>query len=114
MTLNRDVKNSEEKPKILIIDDSEADVELSMMMLEKSGYRVASLTAVSSCIDVINSEKPDLVLLDIMMPAVSGNQLLVEIRTRFSQIELPVIMVTAKSDASDVIESLDLGANYFI
>jgi DNA-binding response OmpR family regulator len=116
MTLNCDcdVKKSEEKPKILIIDDSEADIELSTMMLEKNGYTVVAFTAVSSCIEMINTQKPDLVLLDIMMPAISGNQLLAEIRTKWSQIELPVIMVTAKSDASDVIESLDLGANDFI
>ncbi len=100
--------------KILIIDDNEVDRELIRAMLELNEYSVTELGDATSCMKVIATEKPDLVLLDIMMPGFDGNQLLQLIRMKYPEIKLPVIMVTSKSDASDVVESLNLGANDYI
>lgn len=90
---------SAEKPKILVIDDSEVDRELSTLMLEENGFAVVALNQANQCMEAIANEKPNLVLLDIMMPGVDGNQALQQIRQKYSQVELPVIMATSKSDA---------------
>lgn len=105
---------SAEKPKILVIDDSEVDRELSTLMLEENGFAVVALNQANQCMEAIANEKPNLVLLDIMMPGVDGNQALQQIRQKYSQVELPVIMATSKSDASDVIAALNGGANDYV
>ena len=100
--------------KILIIDDNQFDRDLTRLMLTKSGFEVTELNRAATCLEVIRTEKPNLILLDIMMPDMNGNQALQMIREKYSEIELPIIMVTSKIDASDVIESLILGANDYI
>ena len=107
-------KEGVSRQKILLIDDNSVDLELSSLMLEEHGFLVISRNSAVDCMPTIAAEKPDLVLLDIMMPDLDGNQALQLIRGQYTQIELPVIMVTSKSDASDVIVSLELGANDFI
>lgn len=100
--------------KILVVDDNRVDRELARMMLEKNGLDVVELSSAISCLETIAAEKPSLVLLDIMMPDLDGNRALCMIRGKYSELQLPVIMVTSKSDASDVLESLKLGANDYI
>ncbi len=103
-----------DKNKILIIDDNEVERELSRMMLEKNGYLVVEQSSAISCLQTIAEEKPNLVLLDIMMPDMDGNQALQMIRSKYSALELPIVMVTSKSDATDVVESLKFGASDYI
>ncbi len=100
--------------KILIIDDSQVDRELEAMMLEKNGFIVSALSSGRKCLDIIDLDKPDLILLDIVLPDEDGNEILKKIRLKFSPIELPVIMVTGNTDAQDVVQSLNLGANDYI
>lgn len=99
--------------KILIVDDSQLDCELLNMVLEKK-YLTHTLLSGKSCIETIEVEKPDIVLLDVIMPDINGIQLLIAIRKKWSQIELPVIMITANSEADDVANALELGANDYI
>jgi two-component system nitrogen regulation response regulator NtrX len=100
--------------KILLIDDSRFEREVTTSFLEKAGYAVLSLQSAQHCIETIENEGPDLVILDIMMPEFDGMQALRQIRELWSQIELPVVMISGKADASDVIEALKRGANDFI
>jgi len=106
--------NSAPSQKILIVDDSKVDRELATLVCEQNGYCVKALESITSIIETIELEKPDIILLDVIMPKVNGNELLKIIRSKWSQIELPVIMITSKSEAEDVIESLKLGANDYI
>ncbi|MBF0299243.1 MAG: response regulator transcription factor [Oligoflexia bacterium] len=106
--------NPTSNSKILVVDDNEVDRELSIRMLKKNGFEVIPLDMPTKCIDTVIAEKPDLILLDIMMPGLDGNQVLQLIREKFTEIELPIIMVTSKLDASDVVESLKKGANDYI
>lgn len=103
-----------DKKKILLVDDSPSDRELCTLMYEKNHYHVYALSSGRKCFEMIELEKPDVVLLDVVLPGEDGNEILTEIRKKYSAVDLPVIMVTAKSDASDVIQSLNLGANDYI
>ncbi len=100
--------------KILIIDDNQVAREMARMMLEKNGYQVIALSSGITCNETIAAEKPNLVLLDIMMPVLNGKQVLQKIREKYSELQIPVIMVTSQSDTSEVVESLKQGANDYI
>lgn len=100
---------------ILIVDDSEFDRQLLMSAFKKkTQFNVLQASNGNECLEIVKSTKVDLVLLDIMMSGIQGNQILQEIRKKFNPIELPVIMVTAKQDATDVIDCLRKGANDYI
>ncbi|MBF0297972.1 MAG: response regulator [Oligoflexia bacterium] len=103
----------ETKSKVLIVDDSPVDRELLIMILEEK-YSIHALSSAQSCIETIEAVKPDIVLLDVVMPDIDGIQLLINIRKKWSQVELPIIMITANSDSEDITNALNLGANDYI
>lgn len=100
--------------KILIVDDSDFDRNLLTIVFENKGFQVMSVDCGSKCFEEVNHNKPDIVLLDIMMPEMNGQEVLHGLRKMYNSVELPVIMVTSKSDAADVVELLCLGANDYI
>ena len=102
------------KSKVLLIDDVHVDRTYSKAMLETINIEVIELEDATNCLDVLVKENPDLVLLDIMMPQMNGNLALQLIRKKYSQVVLPVIMVTSKLDALDVVDALKAGANDYI
>lgn len=100
---------------ILIVDDSEFDRNLLAGALSrKTDYTIFQANGSDQCLEIIQSQKVDLILMDIMMPGTFGTQVLKIIREKFNAIELPIIMITAKADATDVVGSLQLGANDYI
>ena len=100
--------------KILIVDDSDIERRMLCAVLKKKGFDPAELRDGTRIMETLESERPDAVLLDIMMPGIHGKDVLALIRKKHSAIELPVLMTTAKSEAEDVIECLTLGANDFL
>ncbi len=102
------------KNTILVIDDNLVDLKLSTLMLEKNGFTVIGINSSSTCMELLITKKIDIVLLDIMMPEEDGIQTLAKIREKYNQIELPIIMVTSKTDASNIINTLQSGANDYI
>jgi DNA-binding response OmpR family regulator len=100
--------------KIFIVDDSDIDRQLLMQVLQKKNFDVVVFNSGVQCLEQLKNEVPQLVLLDAMMPEMHGNEVLHSIREKYTRIQLPVIMITAKSDASDIVESLCLGANDYI
>lgn len=103
------------KPTILVVDDNKFDRGLLSKALHlKGGFQIFEAENGAECLEIINYRKIDLVLLDYMMPDMDGQQALAKIRERFNAIELPVVMVTAKTDASDIINCLLNGANDYI
>ncbi len=102
------------KKKVLIIDDSLLDREMSTMMLKKNGFVVSSLSSGKKCFELIEMNRPDIILLDVMIPDENGNDTLKKIRERFSAVEMPIIMVTSNTEAIDIIHSLNFGANDYI
>ncbi len=101
--------------KILLVDDSDFDRELFRKVLSKvENFQIVEAETGEKCFEILNTEKIDLILMDIMMPGVFGTEVLVKIRSNFNALLLPIIMVTSKADTVDVINSLRSGANDYI
>ncbi|MEI6713639.1 MAG: response regulator [Verrucomicrobiota bacterium] len=101
--------------RIIVVDDSDFDRGLLVKALsKKTEATILDANSGERCLEVIAGNAPDLILLDIMMPGLSGLETLSKIRERFTRIQVPVLMVTSKVDASDVVECLKAGANDYI
>jgi class 3 adenylate cyclase len=99
---------------LLVVDDDAMNRDMLSRRLARQGYTVAVAEAGEQALKMIEGQKFDLVLLDIMMPGVSGLQVLEILRRRHSMADLPVIMATAKDESSDIVEALKLGANDYV
>lgn len=100
--------------RLLIVDDNELNRDMLARRLERKGYRVETADSAKDLMGRVESNSFDLILLDIEMPEVSGLQALQMLRERRSPIELPVIMVTARSQSEDVVRALEMGANDYL
>ena len=99
---------------LLVVDDDAMNRDMLSRRLARHGYTVEVAEDGEQALKMIEGQKFDLVLLDIMMPGVSGLQVLEILRQRHSMAELPVIMATAKDESSDIVEALKLGANDYV
>ncbi len=106
--------NIEPAPRILVVDDVEDNRDILTRRLVRRGYEVDEAAGGYEALSKIDSGNFDLILLDIMMPDLNGNEVLRQVRSKYSSTELPVIMVSAKSQSDDVVESLSLGANDYV
>ena len=100
-----------ENKKILIVDDDENICELLRLYLQKDGFNSLVANNGEKAISLVQIEKPDLVLLDIMMPVLDGWQVCREIRKTS---DVPIIMLTAKSETFDKVLGLELGADDYV
>ncbi len=100
-----------QKEKILIVDDDKNICDLLRMYLEKEGYVVVMEHNGVDAVNTFNTESPDLVLLDIMLPQLDGWQVCREIRKTS---EKPIIMLTAKDETFDKVLGLELGADDYV
>jgi two-component system alkaline phosphatase synthesis response regulator PhoP len=98
--------------KVLIIEDELSLQETLKLNLELEGYRVDTLSSGKNALAHIRGFSPDLILLDIMLPVLSGTEIYKELKKQNSQ--TPVIFLTAKNDVKDKIEGLKLGADDYI
>jgi len=99
---------------VLVVDDNAHNVELLMAYLEDLGGPVRTAHDGMEAIASIEREPPDLILLDIMMPRMSGFQVCEQIKAKPATRDIPVIMVTALNEAGDVERALDAGADDFL
>ncbi len=100
--------------RLLIVDDNEMNRDMLARRLERKGYVITAAESAIQLQDRIMQDEADLVLLDIEMPDVSGLDALKLIRERYTPIQLPVIMVTARNHSDDIIKALELGANDYL
>lgn len=103
-----------DKTRLLIVDDEELNRDMLQRRLLRHGYEVETASSAAEGFALMEQKPVDLLLLDVQMPEMSGFDMLKELRTRFSPVQLPVIMVTAKSQSEDVVEAFDLGANDYV
>jgi CheY-like chemotaxis protein len=99
---------------ILVVDDLPANRDLMARRLERSGFRVVSAASGPEALELLRRAPVDLVLLDIMMPGMTGLDVLKTVRMTRTTATLPVVMVTARTDSEDVVEALSLGANDYV
>src|SRR6202789_1462009 len=104
----------EVQPRLLIVDDISDNRSILKRRFERRGFYVAEAESGLIAIDLIEKSPFDLVLLDVMMPGIDGMETLKRIRSRKSSSALPVIMVTAKSESSNIVDALELGANDYV
>jgi adenylate cyclase len=102
------------RARLLVVDDNEMNRDMLSRRLKKRGYSVITAEDGRRALELVGRERFDLVLLDIMMPGISGIDVLNEIRLRHSVAELPVIMATARDQGEDIVEALKLGANDYV
>ncbi len=100
--------------RILIVEDEAALVTLLKYNLEKQGYETSSVMEGKDVLQTALSEKPDLILLDWMMPNVSGIDLCREIRKSYELRQTPIIMLTARGDEADKVKGLSVGADDYM
>lgn len=99
---------------ILAVDDDPINLQVVIDFLSLDGYRTEKALSGSEALAAVEMGDFDLVLLDLMMPGLSGLDVCRRIRERHSATELPVIMLTAKNRISDLIDGFDVGANDFL
>ncbi len=102
------------KKKVLIVDDEEVIRKLLRMNLLKWGYEVTEAADGSEAMDRIGSDHYDLLICDILMPKKDGWQVLREVKSNPDTKDIPVIVLTAKNEDSDMFNGYDHGANYYM
>jgi two-component system OmpR family response regulator len=97
--------------KILVVDDEKKIVDILKAYLERDGYQVIAAYDGRSALELAQSNLPDLIILDLMLPEVSGWDVCRELR---KESDVPVIMLTARDDTTDKIIGLELGADDYV
>jgi adenylate cyclase len=102
------------KPVVLVVDDIDENREMLGCFLQGKGYEVLEAADGEAALKIVADRPLDLIVLDEMMPGLSGTQVLERVRRRFEPNRLPVIMATAKDGPDDVVRALALGANDYV
>jgi two-component system, OmpR family, phosphate regulon response regulator PhoB len=102
------------RPRILVVEDEPAIAELMSYSLRQSGYEPVTLGTAELAMQSINQTLPALILLDVMLPGMSGFDLARRLRGDGRTRELPIIMVTARGEESDRVGGLEIGADDYI
>jgi len=100
--------------RILVVDDDKSIVKVLTAYLEQSGYQVLSAFDGEMALHALRRERPDLVILDLMMPGRDGHKVIHLVRADQILATTPIIMITARVDDSDKILGLELGADDYI
>jgi two-component system phosphate regulon response regulator PhoB len=99
---------------ILVIEDEEDIAELIRYNLEREGYRVVHAESGERGLEIVRRQRPDLVLLDLMLPGIDGLEVCKRVRADVAGGQTPIIMVTARGEEADVVTGLELGAEDYL
>jgi len=102
------------KEKILVVDDEEDILELVRHNLAREGYPVICAATGEKAVEKTRIEKPDLIVLDLMLPGIDGLQVARNLKNDVRTRHIPIIMLTAKGEEADVVTGLELGADDYI
>jgi two-component system phosphate regulon response regulator PhoB len=100
--------------RILVVEDERDIAALVAYHLTKDGYRVRTAEGGVEALEAVSAERPDLILLDLMLPGFSGYEVLSDLRRRPELNEIPVIVLTARRDEADRVRGLELGADDYV
>ncbi|HWI48282.1 MAG TPA: ATP-binding protein, partial [Rummeliibacillus sp.] len=101
-------------PTILVIDDHDVNLKILIELLESEDYTVLAVKSGEEAIDLVQKRRIDLIIVDLMMPGLSGFDVCKEIRLKFSAIQLPILIVTASHHTEEKIMAFQMGANDFL
>lgn len=116
-TLRKEIGMAETRAasaQILVVEDERDIAALVAYHLTKEGYRVRTVATGDGAMEAIRNERPDLVVLDLMLPGLSGYEILEEMRRQADMGEVPVVVLTARREESDRIKGLELGADDYL
>lgn len=108
------IADEEPPARILIVDDIADNRTILGRRFQRRGYEIAEADSGRGALEMIARETFDVVLLDVMMPDMNGLEVLRRIREKHTDVQLPVIMVTGKTESQDIVEALTAGANDYI
>ena len=102
------------KKTIMVVDDNPDIITIVKTILEGKGYNVLSASSGAQLLNLLEGTKPDLIILDIMMPEMDGLEVLSRLKALTETASIPVILLTAKVQYEDVLGGYKLGADYYI
>jgi two-component system phosphate regulon response regulator PhoB len=100
--------------KILIVDDEVDILELLKFNLTKEGFKTKLASTGEKALDIVKDSRVDLIILDLMLPGIDGLEVTRTIRNDPEKQNIPIVMLTAKGDESDIVTGLELGANDYM
>ncbi len=103
-----------QKYKILAVDDNENNLKILKMILEKEGYSVETLEDGTRAISLIDKLRPDLILLDVLMPGINGFEICREVKENENTKRTPIIIISALNQLDDKLKGIELGADEFL
>ena len=99
---------------ILVVDDQPVNLAVLGDLLEPAGYQLLSATGASDALRIAAKARPDLILLDIMMPEISGLDILRSMRSNPDMALIPVVVISARATPTDIKNGLDAGASIYL
>jgi CheY-like chemotaxis protein len=99
---------------IMVVDDNPDIITIVRTILEGKGFDVLSASSGPECLELLKTQKPDLIVLDIMMPEMDGLEVLTRLKGMSEFTNVPVVLLTAKVQYEDVLGGYKLGADYYI
>ena len=99
---------------ILVVDDNARNLQLISSVLGKAGYKINAVNSGEKALTYLQKRRPDIILLDIMMPGMNGFEVCKELKATEALCDIPVIFLTAKNDGNDLVEGFHAGAVDYI
>jgi adenylate cyclase len=96
--------------RILVVDDTPANIQTLSAILKEKGYQISVATNGRQALDVVSKIRPDLILLDVMMPEMDGFEACKQLKKSAEWHDIPIIFLTAKTETSDIVRGFELGA----
>jgi len=100
--------------KVLIVDDVPLNILLVRKMLAQYTFKILTASNGQAALDIISNDKPDLMLLDLMMPGIDGFEVIRRVRAFDKTKDLPIIILSALNSEADIVKGMELGANDFV
>lgn len=102
------------KETVLIVDDEEDIIELIKYNLKNEGYAILTAQTGEDALKIVKQSHPDLIVLDLMLPGIDGLEVTKYLKNHDHAKDIPIVMLTAKGEESDIVTGLELGANDYI
>ncbi len=112
--MNDEKVQNPNKPFVLIVDDIPTNIKLLGNVLKKAGYEISFATSGKQAFSIIDNIKPDIILLDIMMPEIDGYKVCEKLKSKPETKDIPIIFLTAKTESEDIFKGFIAGAVDFI